>query len=248
MSVDVDVEKLRAEVGKIKWYHQIDLGHGIITPGVDDSPKKLRRLQLPERLDGQSVLDIGAWDGFFSFEAERRGAQRVLATDWFVWNGCTWGSKKGFLLAREVLHSRVEDLHIDPLDLSPEKVGTFDVVLFCGVLYHMKHPLLALEKVASVTRGMAVIETVCGFLWCRQPVIPFYPNAELYDDPSNWCAPNPAATVALLKVAGFRDVKIVAPVRSIAFRLLKAVYYKAKWNRPFLSLARTDRIVLHAWK
>jgi tRNA (mo5U34)-methyltransferase len=244
----LDSEALRREVAGIKWYHQIDLGNGIVTPGVDDSAKKLRRLAFPERLDGKTVLDIGAWDGFYSFEAERRGAKRVLATDSFVWNGSTWGSKDGFLLARKALNSSVEDMHLDVMDLSPEKVGTFDVVLFCGVLYHMKHPLLVLEKVASVTRGMAIVESVCGFLWCRRPVIPFYPNAELNDDPSNWCAPNPAATVALLKVAGFRRVETVAPVRSVSFRLAKAAYYKLRWRRPFFSLVATDRIVLHAWK
>src|SRR4029077_2193192 len=115
--------------------------------------------------------DIGAWDGFFSFEAERRGARRVLATDSFVWNGQTWGSKQGFLLARKVFNSAVEDMHIDILEMSPEKVGTFDVVFFGGVLYHMRHPLLALEKLASVIRpgGVAIIETVCGCLWSRRP-------------------------------------------------------------------------------
>jgi tRNA (mo5U34)-methyltransferase len=243
-----ELEAVRREVDRLKWYHKIDLGNGIVTPGVDDSERKLRRLHLPERLDGKSVLDIGAWDGFFSFEAEKRGAKRVLATDSYVWNGCTWGSKEGFLLARRVFRSKVEDMNIDLFEMSPEKPGVFDVVLFCGVLYHMKHPLLALEKLASITGEMAVIETVCGFLWCRQPVIPFYPNAELNRDPSNWCAPNPAATVAMLKVAGFREIKVVAPPRSIFFRLAKAAYYRIKHGSPFFELIRTERIVLHAFK
>ncbi|MFO1499639.1 MAG: DUF1698 domain-containing protein [Verrucomicrobiota bacterium] len=243
-----NLEALRSEVARIKWYHQIDLGNGLVTPGVDNSPRKLQRLALPARLDGKSVLDIGAWDGFFSFEAERRGAKRVLATDHFVWDGCTWGSKQGFLLARKVLKSKVEDKHIDVLDISSETVGTFDVVFFCGVLYHMKHPLLSLEKLASVTNELAILETVCGFLWCRKPVIPFYPGGELYRDPSNWCAPNPAATIAMLKVAGFRDVQIVSGVRPFWFRWAKALYYKWKWNHPFFDLASTERIVLHAYK
>jgi tRNA (mo5U34)-methyltransferase len=244
----MDVENLRREVAKLKWYHSIDLGNGVVTPGVDDSVNKLRRLGFPERLDGKTVLDIGSWDGFFAFEAERRGAKRVLATDSYVWNGCTWGSKDGFLLARQILGSTVEDRHMDILEMSPEKIGTFDVVLFCGVLYHMRHPLLSLERLASVTSGMAIIETVCGFLWCPDPVIPFYPDSELFDDPSNWCAPNPAATIAMLKVAGFRDVKIISNVRSALFRWAKAAYYKARWNKPFWSLGRTDRMVLHAFK
>ena len=146
-----ETEALRAKVEKIRWYHQIDLGHGVVTPGVDNSPKKLRLLALPESLDGKTVLDVGAWDGFFSFEAERRGAKRVLATDQFSWSAQGWGSKAGFELARTALRSKVEDMNIDVLELSPEKVGTFDVVFFLGVLYHMRHPLLALERIASVT-------------------------------------------------------------------------------------------------
>jgi tRNA (mo5U34)-methyltransferase len=243
-----NVEALRREVDRIKWYHQIDLGHGLITPGVDNSAKKLSRLNLPERLDGQTVLDVGAWDGFFSFEAERRGAKRVLATDSFSWNGGTWGSKEGFLLARSALNSSVEDLGMDVLELDPEKIGTFDVVFLLGVLYHMRHPLLALEKVASVTKGCVIIETVSGFLWCRKPVIPFYLGAELNRDPSNWCAPNPPAVVALLRAAGFREIVVVAGPRSLGFRLMKALYYRCKFGVAFSEMIRTDRIVVHAWK
>ena len=79
-----------------------------------------------------TVLDIGSWDGFFAFEAERRGASRVLATDSFCWNGDGWGTKDGSI-ARKVFNSKVEDLEIDVLELSPEKVGTFDLVLCLGV-------------------------------------------------------------------------------------------------------------------
>jgi tRNA (mo5U34)-methyltransferase len=241
-------EGLQREVQSIRWYHQIDLGQGIVTPGVDNSPRKLQRVGLPERLDGKTVLDIGAWDGFFSFEAERRGAKRVLATDHFSWSGEGWGTKRGFELARRVLGSRVEDMDIDILELSPQKVGTFDVVLFLGVLYHMRHPLLALEKVASVTAGCAIIETVSGLLWCRQPAIPFYPGSELNNDPSNWCAPNPPALKALLTTAGFKRVEVIAGVRSFAFRLAKGIYYRCKFGAPLRDQVRTDRVVVHAWK
>ena len=74
-------EVLRARVGELKWHHSIDLGQRIVTPGQDNSPRKLARLNLPRSLEGKTVLDVGAWDGYFSFEAERRGAKRVLATD-----------------------------------------------------------------------------------------------------------------------------------------------------------------------
>ena len=139
--VRVNPQEIKARVAEIRWHHSIDLGHGLVTPGQDNSARKLKRLRLPESLAGKTVLDVGAWDGFFSFEAERRGALRVLATDSYSWNGShDWGDKRGFNLARQVLGSKVEDRDIDVLALSPDRVGTFDVVLFLGVLYQHAAP------------------------------------------------------------------------------------------------------------
>jgi tRNA (mo5U34)-methyltransferase len=205
-----ELDALRRDVNAIKWWHAIDLGHGIVTPGPDPTPARLRELQFPAELTGLSVLDIGAWDGFFSFEAERRGAARVLATDSFCWGQGGWGTKAGFELARRALHSRVEDLTIDPLDLSPERVGTFDLVLFLGVLYHMRHPLLALERVFSVTRGQLILNTQVDLTAIERPALAFYQGNELNNDSTNWCGPNSAAVVAMLHAVGFREVRIVS--------------------------------------
>src|SRR5439155_26964977 len=123
-------EQVRSQVAKIRWFQQIDLGNGIVTPGAEHSPGKLEILGIPDDLRGWSVLDVGAWDGYFSFEAERRGARRVLVTDHFCWGGGGWGTKAGFDLARKVRHSKVHSKRIDVMDHSPETVGTFDLVLF----------------------------------------------------------------------------------------------------------------------
>jgi len=246
---DAELAELKHQVSEIWWFHSIDLGNGIITPGVDNSPKKLKRVQFPLSLQGKTVLDVGAWDGFFSFEAERRGAARVLATDSFIWNGLhSTANKSGFELARRTLDSRVEDMHIDVLELSPERIGAFDVVLFLGVLYHMKYPLLALEKVSSVTKEMLILETAVDMLWTRRPAMAYYENDELGNDPSNWCGPNPPAVKAMLRTAGFRRVEVVAGLRTPFFRAARAAYYKFKRGYPFIAAARTDRIVVHAWK
>src|SRR5215217_7219370 len=144
----MDSEELRAEIQRVIWYHTIPLPGGITTPGVDNTPSRLPKMRLPDDLSGRTVLDIGAWDGYFSFEAERRGASRVVAADYYAWHGVGWGTgqgKAGFQLARQALGSRVEDVDIDVMDLSPDRVGSFDVVLFLGVLYHLPNPLLALE-------------------------------------------------------------------------------------------------------
>jgi len=205
-----ELDALRRDVNAIQWWHSIDLGHGIVTPGPDPTPLRVPQLQIPQDLTGLSVLDVGAWDGFFSFEAERRGAARVLATDSFCWGQGGWGTKAGFELARRALNSNVEDLTIDPLDLSPETVGTFDVVFFFGVLYHMRHPLLALERAFSVTRGQLIVNTHVDLATIERPAIAFYQGNELNNDSTNWCGPNPAAVVAMLHAVGFKDVKIVS--------------------------------------
>jgi tRNA (mo5U34)-methyltransferase len=220
-----DVERVRAEIANVNWYHQIDLGDGIVTPGVDDTPQRARALELPSDLSGQTVLDIGAWDGFFSFEAERRGATRVLATDSFCWSGEGWGTKEGFDTARRILGSRVEDLEIDVLDLSPEVVGTFDLVMFVAVLYHMRHPLLALERVASVTGERLILDTYTVITEEPRPAMLFYPDAELNADASNWWGPNPAAVHAMLRDVGF-----------------------TRLERKHPELIPRGRLVIHAWR
>jgi tRNA (mo5U34)-methyltransferase len=202
-------DQIEAAIAGVTWYHQIDLGQGIVTPGSDNTLARIAMAGLPADLRGRSVLDIGAWDGAFSFEAERRGAARVVAVDSFCWNGGGWGTKAGFECARRVLGSKVEDRELDVLDLSPETVGRFDLVLFLGVLYHMKHPLLALERVASVTSGQLILWTQIDLAHLDQPAAAFYPESELNDDPTNWWGPNPAAVIGLLHTAGFARAEMV---------------------------------------
>ena len=165
---------------------------------------------MPDDLTGKTVLDVGAWDGFFSFEAERRGAARVLATDSFCWDGEGWGTKAGFLFARDALRSTVEDLDIDCMDIAPDRVGTWDVVLFLGVLYHLKNPLEAIERMASVTRELLIVETVVDTrAGDERPMLTFYPGAELDGDPTSWFGPNVSAVTAMLRLVGFDRVDLM---------------------------------------
>ena len=200
-------EELRRRAAQVRWFHTMDLGAGVVTPGVTDPRRILGRLRLPD-LRGRTVLDVGAWDGFFSFEAEHRGAARVVATDWFSWGGPGWGTRAGFDLAREALGSRVEDVEVDVMDLDPGRLGTFDVVLFLGVLYHMRDPVGALARVAAATGDLLVVETEVGMLLHRRPAAEFYPGGELAGDETNWWGPNPAAVVGMLRTVGFRQVEV----------------------------------------
>jgi tRNA (mo5U34)-methyltransferase len=244
----MEAEQLNAEIAKIRWFHSILLAHGIVTPGVDRSSERLATFRLPEDLRGKTVLDIGAWDGFFSFEAERRGASRVLATDSFSWSGEGWGSKAGFELARTVLGSTVEDKEIDVLELSADAVGVFDLVLFLGILYHMRHPLLALERVASVTREQLILDTHADLLWRRRPAMAFYPSDELGDDPTNWWGPNPAAVEAMLRDVGFTRVDVVARLPAFPRRIIRAARHQARRHESFVRTLSQTRMVFHAWR
>ncbi len=173
------------------WFHSIDLGHGVVTPGHKDPAelgRELDAMALPD-LRGKSVLDIGGWDGFFAFEAERRGAARVGIVDHYMWAMDSPGQqaywrrcrdegaaprpyheteywhpdelpgKRGFDLAHEALGSSVEPFVLDFMDCDLDVLGAWDVVLYLGVLYHMEDPLRALRRVASITRELAVVET-----------------------------------------------------------------------------------------
>ena len=243
---------LQARVNALRWYHTIELAPGVTTRGVDNTPERLARIDMPADLTGQSVLDIGAWDGFFSFEAERRGAARVVACDYYAWHGTGWGTgqgKAGFELARDALGSRVEDVSVDVMDLSPATVGgPFDVVFFLGVLYHLPNPLLALEKVASVTKRLLIVETVVDLVGVRRPAAAFYPSRELNDDPTNWWGPNPAAVRGMLQAVGFARIDQVAPDRSAPYRAARALYHRLKGRNDVRSAFRQDRAAFHALK
>jgi tRNA (mo5U34)-methyltransferase len=250
----METDELRAAVARQGWFHTIDLGHGIVTPGRDESPRKLGWIGLPEDLRGRTVLDVGAWDGFFSFEAERRGASRVVAADSFAWDGSNWSTKESFELARASLGSRVEDVDVDVLDLDPSDLGRFDLVLFLGVLYHMRHPLLALEKVASVTGGQLIVETAVDCTWTRRPAAAFYPHHGLTTDPTNWWGPNPEAVVGMLRAVGFERVEVVSP-DSWAYRLARSVKRLPPYLREYVRTRGTPpshpaqgRAVFHAMR
>jgi tRNA (mo5U34)-methyltransferase len=238
-----DVDRLKDEVSRIRWFHSIDLGNGVVTPGVDRSARRLKGIHMPESLAGMSVLDVGTFDGFYAFEAERRGA-RVVATDTAVWRNPLIG-RSGFDLAHRVLGSSVEAREIDVLDLSPETVGTFDLVLFLGVLYHLPNPLLALERVASVTKRQLIMETAVDLLWTRRPAAAFYPTDELSDDTSNWWGPNLAGAMGMLEAVGFSRVEVVF-VSSWPARIGRAAKHRAR-GKPVLATLQQGRAVFHAF-
>src|SRR5258707_14379379 len=124
---------LKQQIGGYRWFHSIDLGSGVVTPGLKSlAVHRMEAAAFFDSVDlvGRSVLDIRAWNGAYSFEAKRRCASRVLATDSYVWANPAYRGRETIELARAALGLDVELLNIDIMDISPERVGSFDVVLF----------------------------------------------------------------------------------------------------------------------
>lgn len=241
MAPVLSAQELRARADALGWFHRIDLGHGVVTNGLSSGPY-VGPDKMPD-LGGKSVLDIGAWDGFYSFQAERLGAARVVALDHYVW-GVDMAARQqywaeceqrgvlpdhnkdltdfwrpdlpgrtAFDFAREVLGSKVEPMLADFATVDLAEVGHFDVVLYLGVLYHMKEPLSVLERLRSVTDEVAVIETqavsVAGLE--GQNLVQFF-GGEFIGDYGNWYVPTLSGLTQWALAAGFsRVVPVVEP-------------------------------------
>ncbi len=143
--------ELQARIDRVQWYHEFDFGDGLKAASCTPDVRPHRRIWrfIERQLDaldfrGKTVLDIGCWDGYWSFYAERRGAKSVLATDDRTQN---WSSGEGLPLARQLLQSRVETRQ----DVSVYRLAslerTFDIILCLGVYYHLFDPLFAFAQI-----------------------------------------------------------------------------------------------------
>ena len=208
------------------WRHRIELPDGVVTPGSNDTRQLLAMINLPGDLTGKTVLDVGCSDGFFSFECEKRGAARVLAVDDF--SSVYFDTPTGFQVAHELLGSRVEFRQADLFGLDPDAIGRFDLVLFLGVLYHLRHPLLALERLAHLCQDQVIVESELASprgLWgaVKRRIrgadnatssMLFHESDELNHDPTNWWTPTPKCIEAMLRSCGFCGVRTVCVHRA----------------------------------
>jgi len=271
--------EIEGRIAKVPfWWHSIDVGQGIATPG-HKTPAQLaaefETLRLPD-LHKKTVLDIGAWDGFHSFTAEKLGAEKVTALDHFVWSidlkenqkhreDCIargvspepyetmpyykpveLPGKRGFDTARELRGSKVESIVADFMSADLKVIGTFDVVLFLGVLYHMKYPIESLERLARLTREVAIIETEAVFLpgledhaFCE-----YFEKGELNHDSSNWWAPNQKALVGMCRTAGFRHVTVTPTAPTLPAWMELPLHFGVVGKKRLLRY----RAVVQAWK
>jgi tRNA (mo5U34)-methyltransferase len=220
-------KKVGQEIARLQnlgWYHSIELPDGRVIPGIqtiDQMRARLRHFPVPQDLRGKRVLDIGAWDGWFSFEMEKRGAS-VVAVDSV--------QSERFLVARDLLQSKVEFVLSDVYDLNPADLGHFDVILFLGVLYHLKHPLLALEKVCALATDLVCVESYVtdgGRKRDRKPCMEFYEANELCGQFDNWVGPNSACLLSFCRAAGFARSTLENVIHHRAH-----VTCSRKWDRP----------------
>jgi tRNA (mo5U34)-methyltransferase len=213
-----DIRRRVAELGP--WFHNIDLGGVATAPDhfLGNYPYvKWRRFAeaIPADLTGKTVLDIGCNGGFYSIEMKRRGADRVLGIDF----------DEGYL-AQARFAAEIAELDIEFRQMSVYDVGAlgqrFDVVLFMGVLYHLRHPLLALDLIRehvagdllvfqSMQRGSSEIGALeenyhfWNYDLFNEPSFPklHFIEHRFADDPTNWWVPNSACVEAMLRSSGF---------------------------------------------
>jgi len=208
------------------WYHKIELPGGVVTPGW--APLVPSAYRIPQDLRGKRVLDVGAWDGYWTFEALRRGAQQVVAIDDFSDylgslrrdDRSAWDT---FDTCRELLgfaDHQCPRFDMSVYDVSSSLFGFFDVIFFFGTIYHLRHPLLALDRLASLCKPggtmyveSAILDTYSpynGGLGAGYPgdqmVMEFYPDAEYATNDSNWWVPTLACLAHMVRAAGFEDI------------------------------------------
>jgi len=213
LPADVDLAEIFRRIPA--WHQRWEIFQGVFTPGRNPVSSLLDGVGLPKDLRGRRVLDVGAFNCCFSFECERRGASEVIAMD------LQDPETLGFVPMSKLLNSAVRYKQGSVYNLDRNRLGEFDVVLFLGVLYHLRYPLLALDQLRHVTRGTLFLETLVidnrfivrgkDFQSLRDyhpaladvPLWQFYKGSELANDHSNWFGPNIRAVSEALESAGF---------------------------------------------
>jgi tRNA (mo5U34)-methyltransferase len=205
---DPDVARQLVERTDFVWHQRFELAPDVFTPGVSDVQFLYEVSGVPEDLTGMSVLDIGTTNGAAVFEAERRGASRCVAVDIYP------PTAFGFTTLAEAVGSSAEFVRSSVYDLPVRLDGEqFDVVFFWGVLYHLRHPLLALDAVRAVARDRVYVESAVSDSELpprarKRSVSLFYRRDELGDDASNWFSPTTELLQQWLGSCGLEPVSV----------------------------------------
>jgi len=234
-------EELQAAVNAVPyWYHRIGLPHDIVTPGW--APLNQSKYRIPVDLTGKTVLDVGAWDGYWTFRAIKRGAMAVTAIEdfsdtvgaltnadrsdgWRTFCLCARAlgfSSKNACLKNE-LGQRIKFHNCDIQDRFQIDYfaggGYFDHVFMFGVLYHLRHPLLALQNAKELMTSDSTIHIETAILdGCQSAYtgkgyasddccFEFFPGDEYGMNHSNWWVGTLKAWCGLVEAAGFKNIE-----------------------------------------
>jgi SAM-dependent methyltransferase len=159
MNNNISVKDALDMVSRASWYHSFEVIPGVLTPGkrfIDANAILNDRYNLPHNLEGMKALDIGALDGPYTFELERRGAE-VVAID------IQDPNHTGFNTAKSIRRSKAQYVQGNVYELSKLIDGKFDLILFFGVWYHLKHPLVAFNEIWKLlsSDGVLLLEGEC---------------------------------------------------------------------------------------
>ena len=239
-------DEIRAGVQALEpWFHQIDLGHGIMTKLRSAATEPLDhpagtweiiKRCLPEDLEGRSVLDVGCNGGFYALEAKRRNAGRVLGID-----SQRLPIRQARFAAR-VLGLDIEYERMSVYDVSLQRTGKFDITLALGLIYHCKHPLLALERLFQVTSDLLIVESEVLVPTVSPPALrPGHrdrtaaASAGLCRErsgfagsglPEDWFVPSVDSLQAMLRDTGFIDADLVSEARGRAVLVCRRPYLR----------------------
>lgn len=222
-------EEQRREIAGINWWHHIPIGP-LRTPGrTSAAHQEWIAQQLPADLRGASVLDIGAWDGYFSFLAEARGASSVLAIDELQNPSAHTSGTEGFELAKRLLGSRVE-YRVKSLSEAPTLGRRFDVVLCLGVYYHVPDPMAALRTLGTLVSEGGRIFLEGMYLPGRRPILTFFRPGEI--EPTTYSAATIPGLLRMGSVAGLGEGRVLSTERGANPLLRWAARHSGALARP----------------
>lgn len=229
----MDRETLIARMHGFNWYHKIELAPGIVTPGHDWESlwDPMRRYHRSVSFRDKRVLEIGCWDGYWSFEAETLGAREVWATDDMTQRR---NRTETVPFVIECRGSRVryrDDVSVYDVDRAFD--DPFDIVIFYGVLYHLRYPVLGVSKLRRVLRrgGLLLLETA-SLLDTEDSVMRFGQRNVYAEDRSTWNAPSLSCLRVMLESSYFSVDVCETYLRQDDVRKIGRTYVKATAVQP----------------
>jgi tRNA (mo5U34)-methyltransferase len=183
------------------WYDHFHFTNGAITNGRSPSATKLASLGLPVELGDIKILDVGAYEGYYSVQMAQRGAL-VTSNDHYIWNVPGDKSRKNFEFIKEITGAKIQTLEAQIWDLP---ASDHQITLFLGVLYHLEDQIGALRKIRETATQMVVLETLVDALDQDGPSLKYYPGSKLNLDPTNQFGANFDTLVGMFQESGYRS-------------------------------------------